>query len=456
MPTGVRGVAEASVSDAPPTPVTWSRSWRRASRSESTHHSPPVVRAVRAQVERGGPAVARPAQQPGRRGVGGGQRGQRGGDGGVGLDRPEQQQPHQHPERAAVGGGAERGLRLAAAERGVRLPAEQRPHAVGAVVGAVQRGAQRVGGGGGDLGQHAPILADAPAPARRRGARRVRKATFLQSGCVNVAFLQRPGARRYAGRTRRSEEPCCSSRRTPTPTRCSTATRSPCSSGCCSTSSSRWSGPSPGPPGSPGASAWTGSTPRALAEYDPEALAAVFTGPPALHRYPAAMAGRVQALAALVVDRYDGDAAALWRDVPDGATLLRRLKALPGFGTQKAQIFVALLGKQRGVTPPGWREAAGAYGDEGSFRSVADVVDGASLVRVREFKQAAKAEKKAAAAAEPPARRWTRGRRAQRWHDGWRRCRAPASGISERTRTGEERSCPNLSAVPPRAPPTPS
>jgi uncharacterized HhH-GPD family protein len=136
---------------------------------------------------------------------------------------------------------------------------------------------------------------------------------------------------------------------------------------------------------------------RALAEYDPAALAAVFTGPPALHRYPAAMAGRVQALAALLVDRYDGDAAGLWRDVPDGATLLRRIKALPGFGAQKAQIFVALLGKQRGVTPPGWREAAGAYGDDGSFRSVADVVDGASLVRVREFKQAAKAQKRAAA-----------------------------------------------------------
>ena len=92
---------------------------------------------------------------------------------------------------------------------------------------------------------------------------------------------------------------------------------------------------------------------RALAEYDPEVLAAAFTGPPALHRYPAAMAGRVQALAALLVDRYDGDAAALWRDAPDGATLFRRLKALPGFGAQKAQIFVALLGKQRGVTPPG-------------------------------------------------------------------------------------------------------
>jgi uncharacterized HhH-GPD family protein len=137
---------------------------------------------------------------------------------------------------------------------------------------------------------------------------------------------------------------------------------------------------------------------RALADHDPAALAALFTGPPALHRYPAAMAGRVQALSAVVVERYDGDATGLWRDVPDGATLLRRLTALPGFGTQKAQIFVALLGKQRGVTPPGWREAAGAYGEEGTHRSVADVVDAVSLARVREFKQAAKAEKKARAA----------------------------------------------------------
>jgi uncharacterized HhH-GPD family protein len=137
--------------------------------------------------------------------------------------------------------------------------------------------------------------------------------------------------------------------------------------------------------------------PRALADHDPDDLARLFTGPPALHRYPGAMAGRVQALAAVVVERYDGDAAGLWRDVPDGATLLRRLTALPGFGTQKAQIFVALLGKQRGVTPPGWREAAGGYGKDGVFQSVADVVDAASLARVREFKQAAKAAKKARA-----------------------------------------------------------
>ena len=176
---------------------------------------------------------------------------------------------------------------------------------------------------------------------------------------------------------------------------------------------------------------------RALAEYDPEALAAVFTGPPALHRYPAAMAGRVQALAALLVDRYDGDAAALWRDAPDGATLLRRLKALPGFGAQKAQIFVALLGKQRGVTPPGWREAAGAYGDDGSFRSVADVVDGASLVRVREFKQAAKAQKKARRHGAEPARA-TVGARS--------RCTAVARWVNE----GAGRRFGHIGAVPHR------
>ena len=135
--------------------------------------------------------------------------------------------------------------------------------------------------------------------------------------------------------------------------------------------------------------------PAAVAAHDPEAFAALFAGPPALHRYPGAMAGRTQALAALVVERYGGDAAALWSDAPDGATLLRRVAALPGFGRQKAQIFVALLGKQRGVTPPGWREAAGPYGEDGSSRSVADVVDADSLARVRATKQAAKAEAKA-------------------------------------------------------------
>jgi uncharacterized HhH-GPD family protein len=116
-----------------------------------------------------------------------------------------------------------------------------------------------------------------------------------------------------------------------------------------------------------------------------------------VHRYPGSMAGRIQALSTALVEDYDGDAAALWtRGDPDGNEVLRRLKALPGFGEQKAKIFLALLGKQYGLTAPGWREAAGAYGEEGSFRSVADIVDPDSLTRVRESKKAAKAAAKAA------------------------------------------------------------
>ena len=87
------------------------------------------------------------------------------------------------------------------------------------------------------------------------------------------------------------------------------------------------------------------------------------------------------------MDRYDGDAANLWADADSGAELVKRVGALPGFGKQKSQIFTALLGKQFGVQPPGWREAAGRYGEEGSFRSVADIVDGASLAKVRAYKQ---------------------------------------------------------------------
>ncbi|MGH3612604.1 MAG: HhH-GPD-type base excision DNA repair protein [Pseudonocardia sp.] len=135
--------------------------------------------------------------------------------------------------------------------------------------------------------------------------------------------------------------------------------------------------------------------PHELAGYDPDALVEIFRGPPALHRYPGSMAKRVQALAALIIERYDGDVTRLWRDAVDGRELVTRLAALPGFGAQKAQIFTALLGKQRRVTPAGWREAAGGYGEQGVHRSIADVVDAASLGRVREYKQQQKAAAKA-------------------------------------------------------------
>jgi|SRR5579875_1496992 len=132
-----------------------------------------------------------------------------------------------------------------------------------------------------------------------------------------------------------------------------------------------------------------------LAGYDPDALVAVFSARPALHRYPKAMATRVQDLCRLIVGQYGGDAAAVWTGAASGADLLRRVAGLPGFGAQKAQIFVALLGKQLGVRPDGWREAAGPFGAEGSYISVADIVDDDSLGRVRAYKQQLKAAAKA-------------------------------------------------------------
>ena len=139
-------------------------------------------------------------------------------------------------------------------------------------------------------------------------------------------------------------------------------------------------------------------TAEELAAYNPEELAAVFGARPALHRFPKAMAARTQDLARLLVSEYQGDAAALWSTATSGTELLKRVTALPGFGEQKAKIFVALLGKQLGVQPPGWREAAGQFGDDGSYISVADIVDDESLGKVRSYKQTLKAAAKAKAA----------------------------------------------------------
>jgi uncharacterized HhH-GPD family protein len=133
-----------------------------------------------------------------------------------------------------------------------------------------------------------------------------------------------------------------------------------------------------------------------IADFDPDGFEALFRQVPALHRFPAAMAKRVQALCQGLVKQYDGEAATVWLTAATGAELVNRIAALPGFGAQKAKIFTALLGKQFGVRPNGWRSAAGAYGEAGSHRSVADVTNAASLLKVRAFKKEQKAAAKAA------------------------------------------------------------
>ena len=148
----------------------------------------------------------------------------------------------------------------------------------------------------------------------------------------------------------------------------------------------------------------TGATDAAaIAGMAPEDFLEAFRQTPAVHRFPGSMATRVQTLCQAIVDDWDGDAAALWTrpstgsgTQPSGAEVLKRLKALPGFGEQKAKIFLALLGKQYGFTGEGWREASAPYGEDGSYRSVADIVSPESLAKVREHKKAMKAAAKAA------------------------------------------------------------
>ncbi len=134
--------------------------------------------------------------------------------------------------------------------------------------------------------------------------------------------------------------------------------------------------------------------PAAIAAAEPDAFADLCATPPAIHRYGRSMAGRVQELARYVLDEYDGDASRLWTEARSGAELMKRLRALPGYGEQKAKIFTALLAKQLDVKPRGWTTVVGDYGKKG-YRSVADVVDAESLGKVRAFKK----QKKAAAAA---------------------------------------------------------
>lgn len=138
---------------------------------------------------------------------------------------------------------------------------------------------------------------------------------------------------------------------------------------------------------------------RAIADADPAVLGAVFAERPALHRFPVSNAERVQKLCRIIVDEYGGSASAIWEKAASGADLLTRLKALPGFGEQKARIFLALLAKQLGVRPKGWQEASKPFGEPGSFLSVADITGASSLARVRAYKAEKKVANKAAATA---------------------------------------------------------
>ena len=125
----------------------------------------------------------------------------------------------------------------------------------------------------------------------------------------------------------------------------------------------------------------------------PAALTAAFCAKPALHRYPASMATRAYALCQTIVDEYGAEPATVWQGAGTGDELYRRLRALPGFGDEKAKIFLAVLAKRCGVTPSGWAERALPFSD-GTPRSVADIDGPEALQRVREWKKQQKAKGK--------------------------------------------------------------
>lgn len=137
---------------------------------------------------------------------------------------------------------------------------------------------------------------------------------------------------------------------------------------------------------------------KSIAKMKEAKLDEIFKQPPALHRFPTANAKRVQELCQLIIDEYGGKAERVWKDATDGEDLFRRVNALPGFGVQKSKIFIALLGKQLGVQPPGWKEAAGEFAAEGTYKSVADITSEETLLKVRQYKKEMKARARAAAA----------------------------------------------------------
>jgi uncharacterized HhH-GPD family protein len=132
---------------------------------------------------------------------------------------------------------------------------------------------------------------------------------------------------------------------------------------------------------------------RKIAAMDEAEFVAVCAEKPSIHRFPSSMGKRIHAVCTVLADEYGGKASNIWKGVETGAELYKRLHALPGYGEEKSQIFVAILAKTQGVAPEGWRDAAGKFGDDVP-RSVADISGPESLAKVREWKQAQKAAKR--------------------------------------------------------------
>lgn len=130
--------------------------------------------------------------------------------------------------------------------------------------------------------------------------------------------------------------------------------------------------------------------PKRIASMDLDRFVAVCCEKPAIHRFPAAMAKRIHQLCAIIAAEYSNDGSRIWRGVDDADVLYARLRKLPGFGDEKARIFVALLAKRFGITPEGWERAAKPFGDH-RMRTVADIDSAEALLKVRRFKQLEKA-----------------------------------------------------------------
>jgi uncharacterized HhH-GPD family protein len=128
-----------------------------------------------------------------------------------------------------------------------------------------------------------------------------------------------------------------------------------------------------------------------LAAMSEDDVVAACRARPGVHRYPAAMGRRLHALAMVLLTRYEGRADAVWAGVEDGESLRRRLVGLPGFGDEKARIFVALLAKRFGVRPPGWEAASVPFSDE-EPRSAADISSPEAFERVKAWKRAMRAQ----------------------------------------------------------------